>query len=442
MGVNGDAMVVRDASEGYHRQATSPVGYKQTEVGVIPEDWDVSTLSVIATVSSGATPARSSFDRYYRGGSIPWVKTLDLTNKEIAKTDELVTRAALKDTALRMYPKGTVLVAMYGGDNQIGRTGYLAFPATTNQALSAIVSQEEKIYPKYLLYVLNYRVDYWKSVASSSRKDPNITGNDVRNFLIPLPSVYEQRAIAAALSDVDALLEGLDRLIAKKRDLKQAAMQQLLTGQTRLPGFEGEWEVKRLGDHVTFLRNGTNSRAELTTEGKVKYLHYGDIHASAASFLEPIKLPALPEDKAKRLDRLRDGDLVFADASEDMDGVGKSVEIAGTNSIEVVPGLHTIAARFDKAVLADGFKAYLQFIPEFSQAIRRLAAGTKVYATTRSHIAGVEMQIPDVDEQMAIAAVFQDMDVELEVLEQRRAKTADLKKAMMQELLTGRTRLL
>src|SRR5690606_13303774 len=135
---------------------------------------------------------------------------------------------------------------------------------------------------------------------------------------VPRPPVPEQRAIAEALSDVDALLAGLDRLIAKQRDIKQAAMQQLLTGQTRLPGFYGEWEVKRLGDHLSFLRNGVNSRAELMIDGAVRYLHYGDVHASTSTMLEPRGLPALPVIKARGLDRLRDGDLVIADASEDL----------------------------------------------------------------------------------------------------------------------------
>ena len=205
---------------------------------------------------------------------------------------------------------------------------------------------------------------------------------------------------------MDALLDGLDRLITKKRNLKQAAMQQLLTGKTRLAGFEGEWEVKRLGDHVTFLRNGVNSRAELTYSDSVKYLHYGDIHASTAMKLSPENLPTLPSDKAKTLDRLNDGDLIFADASEDINGVSKSVEIYGISNTELVSGLHTIAARFDKNILADGFKAYLQFCPDFSSHLRRLAAGTKVYATNRSHIASVEMKLPSVKEQAAIAAVL------------------------------------
>jgi len=238
---------------------------------------------------------------------------------------------------------------------------------------------------------------------------------------------------------VDIVAELTDRVDNHLKRMR--AVQQLLTGKARLPGFEGEWELKRLGDHVRFLRNGVNSRAELTLDGPLRYLHYGDIHACKAPILTPATLPSLPLEKAKMLDRLMDGDLIFADASEDMEGVGKSVEICGASGTELVSGLHTIAARFDKNVLADGFKAYLQFCPEFSIQLRRLAAGTKVYATNRGHIASIEMRLPSIDEQVTIASVFSDMEAEIAAFEQLRVKTHNLKLAMMQELLTGRTRL-
>jgi type I restriction enzyme S subunit len=138
---------------------------------------------------------------------------------------------------------------------------------------------------------------------------------------------------------------------------------------------------------------------------------------------------------------LRDGDVIFADASEDIAGVCKSVELRGAGDTEVVSGLHTIAARFDKTLLADGFKGFLQHCPSFAAHLRRLAAGTKVYATNRTHIASVEMRLPSVAEQTAIAAVLSDIDAELAALEARRNKTRALKQGMMQELLTGRTRL-
>lgn len=215
--------------------------YKQTEVGVIPEDWNCSALGNLCDTSSGTTPSRSLVERYFRGGTINWVKTLDLNNSVIFSTDERVTEAALNETSLRVYPKNTVLVAMYGGFNQIGRTGILSFPACVNQAITAVRCGTQ-LDAGYLLATLNFKVEYWKSVASSSRKDPNITSKDIRDFVISYPPKAEQQAIAEALSDADALIESLDQLIAKKRQIKQGAMQELLTGKRRLPGFSGKWK--------------------------------------------------------------------------------------------------------------------------------------------------------------------------------------------------------
>ena len=249
------------------------------------------------------------------------------------------------------------------------------------------------------------------------------------------------------LSDVDELLGSLETLIAKKRGVKQATMQQLLTGRTRLAGFEGEWKDTRLRDSLTFLRHGSIPRSSLalhhSNDTSVMSLHYGDIHTYTGARLDPhvTMLPTLAMDRAKSLDRLNDGDLVFVDASEDIGGVGKSVEIAGLAGLQVVSGLHTIAVRFDKSVLADGFKAYLQFCPPFRDRLRRLAAGTKVYATNRNHIADAEIQIPPLPEQRAIAAVLSDMDAEIAALELRHGKTRAIKQSMMQQLLTGLTRL-
>jgi type I restriction enzyme S subunit len=296
----------------------------------------------------------------------------------------------------------------------------------------------------YLLHVLaspliQRAIDSIRTVGAQ----PKLALSRLRKFAVPLPPRSEQDAIAAALDDVDALLDGLTRLIAKKRDLKQAAMQQLLTGRTRLPGFVSKWRVRRLGDHATFLKGGAYARAELSSASGVKYLHYGDIHVASDVRLD-VRLTAMPfldESRARRLDGLIGGDVVFVDASEDVIGIGKSVEILQSGDTRLVAGLHTIAVRFDKTVLADGFKAYLQCCPPFVAHLRRLAAGTKVYATTRGHIASVEMPLPDIQEQTAIATVLSDMDSELAALEARRAKTQSLKQAMMQSLLTGRIRL-
>jgi len=415
-------------------------GYKQTEVGIIPEDWNVRPLKEISPRQSVGLVINPStyFDK---DGTVPMLVGSDVGENTInwGAAKRITTASNQRLSASRLCASDLVMV-------RVGDPGTTAVIPPEfdgcNCASMMIVRRHPSFDSVWLCFAMNSPLGRSRVAGvqyGTAQKQFNIS--DAVDFLYAVPPLPEQRAISGVLSDVDALLGGLDRLIAKKRDLKQAAMQQLLIGQTRLPGFHGEWEVKRLGDHVKFLRNGVNARAELLPEGRVKYLHYGDIHASTDSFLSPQTLPCLPDAKAARLDRLRDGDVIFADASEDVAGVCKSVELRGADDIEVVSGLHTIAARFDKTVLADGFKGFLQYCPSFAIHLRRLAAGTKVYATNRAHIASVELRLPSVAEQTAIAAILSDMDAELAALEARRAKTRALKQAMMLELLTGRTRL-
>jgi type I restriction enzyme S subunit len=207
--------------------------FKDSVLGEIPESWEVKKLSQIAKISSGTTPFRQLHDDYYLNGTIPWVKTLDLNNSLIHYTQECITSKAFSDTSLRLYPKGTILVAMYGGYNQIGRTGLLDVEATINQALSAI-----QLFPDqdsgFILATLNHRVDDWKSFAASSRKDPNITGKDVNDFPVAVPSLSEQAKISSVIFEIDKKLEVL---ISKKetyQHLKKGLMQQLLTGKVRV----------------------------------------------------------------------------------------------------------------------------------------------------------------------------------------------------------------
>ena len=258
-----------------------------------------------------------------------------------------------------------------------------------------------------------------------------------------VPPIQEQRRIAEALRDSSELIDVLERLIAKKQAIKQGMMQQLLTGKTRLPGFSSEWVEALLGDHVLYVKTVALSRAELDTYSPLRYLHYGDIHTSDSVRLDAAheKMPRASAAKAHSAGRLQVGDLVFADASEDSNGVGKSIEVVSIPESGVVPGLHTIAARFDKTVLADGFKAYLQFIPGFRDALLRLASGTKVLATTRKYISSVALRLPEVAEQHAIAAMLQDVGAEISALERQLENVRNIRQGMMQELLTGRTRL-
>lgn len=276
---------------------------------------------------------------------------------------------------------------------------------------------------------------------------PGINGREYGQLPLAIPPLPEQRAIAEAIGDVDALLGALDAAIAKQRDLKQAAMQQLLTGQTRLPGFQGEWEVKSFGDVFVFSGGVSASRDQLSADGHC-YLHYGDIHTSSKTWidvdLEKASIPRLKVDlrsvPAKSL--LKDGDVVFVDASEDDVGTSKHVVVRNASDIPFISGLHTIVAKQREVRMARDYLSYCFQTVKVRRQFTFYAVGTKVSGVSKSNIVNITMPIPPKDEQVAIAAILSDMDAALTTLESRRAKTAALKQAMMQELLTGRTRLL
>jgi len=400
-------------------------GYKQTEVGVIPEDWDCVHIGDVTETSSGATPPRAKQQEYFDGGTIPWVKTLDLNNSSILETDECVTPSALQQTSLRLYPSGSVLVAMYGGFNQIGRTGMLTKDATINQALTAIRPDQSRLSSRFLLNYLNFRVEYWKSVASSSRKDPNITGKDVREFPIPLPPLIEQEAAGEALQDIEDQILMLDELIAKKRDIKQAAMQELLTGNRRLPGFEGDWGVKRLGEICEIGMGRTPSRLDERMWGQGHpWLSIADLQRKVVSESKE----QVTEAAAALMTIVSKGTLLMSFKLS----IGRLC-FAGCDLFtnEAICSFNRLTANADYLYYALGRT-------DFSLYGKQAVKG---YTLNKESLNLVEVKLPSKDEQIAIAAILSDMDTELAALETRLKKAHDLKQGMMQELLTGRIRL-
>ncbi len=192
--------------------------------------WKNKTLSEIATIRSGSTPSRAE-PAFYSGGTIPWVKTTDLNNGFIVRTEEYVTSAA----KVKVNPVGSVLVAMYGGFKQIGRTGYLTMPAATNQAISVLNADKNEVLPIYLLTWMNARVGDWKRIASSSRKDPNITGTDVANFPIAYPDKDEQQKIADTVTSVNCGIEAQIQKITFLTAHKTGLLQQLFPAMGEVP---------------------------------------------------------------------------------------------------------------------------------------------------------------------------------------------------------------
>jgi type I restriction enzyme S subunit len=194
---------------------------------------EVKRIGEIFEICSGTTPSRSRRDYFCRNGGTPWIKTMDLNDDHVRTTDEQLTFAAIREGRARRFPRGTLLVAMYGGWNQIGRTGILAQESSCNQAMSALLPAEG-ILPDFLNLQLVIRRSYWRSVAASSRKDPNIAKSDVSEMPIFVPPFYEQTEIARTLGSVIKSSRKEADYLESLLMLKQSLASDLLSGRKRV----------------------------------------------------------------------------------------------------------------------------------------------------------------------------------------------------------------
>lgn len=205
----------------------------------------------------------------------------------------------------------------------------------------------------------------------------------------------------------------------------------------------GEWVEEDIGDLFQFHRTTALSRAQLSQDGAIGYIHYGDIHAKWGTHLDVSKheLPRVDATMAASAARVQDGDLVLADASEDLEGVGRAVEIMGVADREIIAGLHTVLMRPRPNIFSPGFVGFLPRCPEFQTQSKTLAAGLKVYGLSKTALRQIRVSIPPLKEQQAITEALSDADAIFESLDALIAKKRDMKQAAMQQLLTGRTRL-
>lgn len=424
-------------------------GYKQTEVGVIPEEWEVKRFgNLYAEPSRNGIYKAAAFQgrgtRIVNMGEMFGLEFIsDQEMSRVSLTSKEIAASGLRDGDL-LFGRRSVVPAGAGKCSLVvGPPEPLTFESSIIR-VRLVQAEGDPLFHYY--YFASSAGRSVMGVIISGTNVKGIRGSELRELTIPVPPIPEQRAIAAALSEVDALLAALDRLIAKKRDLKQSAMQQLLTGQTRLPGFEGEWVVKTFGELFTFSGSYSASRDELSDEGHC-YLHYGDIHTSSRTTVDVTsdfaQIPKLdiPLKRVAPSSLLEDGDVVFVDASEDDDGVSKHVVVVNKERKPFISGLHTIVAKAKTDGLVHAYRRFCFHTRAIKEQFKFYAVGTKVSGISKSNIPKLTLPLPSQAEQTAIAAVLSDMDAELAALEQRREKTRALKQGMMQELLTGRTRL-
>ncbi|MBU1425217.1 MAG: restriction endonuclease subunit S [Gammaproteobacteria bacterium] len=397
-------------------------GYKQTEVGVIPEDWDALPFAELFEFRNGVNADKASY-----GQGVRFINVLEPITYSHIYGPEITGQVTLPVAVATSYAvrRGDVLfnrtsetqdevglAATYLGTELVVFGGFVIRGRPTDQRF-------DPIYSGYALRAPIIRSQIIPMGQGAIRA--NIGQKNLSLVVTPVPPLPEQRAIAAALSDVDALLAKLDQLIAKKRDLKQAAMQQLLTGSTRLPGFSGEWEVKTIEEleKMGFVKL---SRGKVISKKDIER-HPGDCPIYSSSVKNDGLFGCYGE-------HMFDEELI----TWSVDGGGHFFHRAKHKfSVTNVCGF----MRVDTSKLGYRFlAAQLQLLHSNLNFDYQDKAHPSVIRKAYS------VFIPDLEEQTAIAAILSDMDTELAALEARRAKIRDLKQGMMQELLTGRIRLI
>jgi type I restriction enzyme S subunit len=416
----------------------TPPGYKQTEVGVIPEEWEVKRFGKLY-----AEPSRNGVYKSaeFQGRGTRIVNMGEMFGLDFISDQEM--------SRVSLTPKEIATSGLRDGDLLFGRRSVV--PAGAGKCSLVMKPLEPLIFESSIIRARLEHAEanplfYYYFFASPAGRSlmgiiisgtnvKGIRGSELRELKIPLPPLPEQRAIATALSDVDALLAALDRLIAKQRDLKQAAMQQLLTGQTRLPGFTGEWQVKRLGDVGTFLK-GSGVKKDESNSGALPCIRYGEIYTRHNDYIKEFH-SFISTNVAATACLLKKGDLLFAGSGETKEEIGKCV--AFVDDFEAYAGGDIVILR--PQGVDSLFLGYSLNTPPINRQKASRGQGDAVVHIGSSALAGVSLNLPPLPEQTAIAAVLTDMDATLSALEQRRDKTRALKQGMMQELLTGRTRL-
>lgn len=387
--------------------------YKETDVGLIPEDWEIAPLGDLFDISAGGDfdPTVSSDFR-------------DAVYAYPIYSNALTDAGLYGYTASPIHRGGSVTVTARG---MIGSANFRNTPFT---AIGRVIVMHPRgaHEGRYFATFVNERIDF----AIESTGVPQLTAPQISKYQTAVPPLAEQRAIAAALSDADGLIASLDALIAKKRDLKLATMQQLLTGKNRLPGFTDEWKVKRLGEVIEkLIGGGTPSRSNPAFWAKeIPWVTVKDF----ATYDPYVTQEYISE-------------LGLKNSASHL--IPKGTLITSTRMALGMAKIYEVDVAINQDLKAVFLKpmASLDFLFHWfaanAQMIDGLGSGSTVKGISVGQLRNLPFLAPPTHaEQTAIAEVLSDMDTELAALEANREKARALKQGMMQELLTGRVRLI
>ena len=394
---------------------------------MIPDDWDVYSLQdIVNQFVNGGTPSTKNED--YWSGNIPWITGADILDQEVAVIRRHITPEAVDNSSTNVIPKGNLLIVSRTG---VGKLAIAPCDIAISQDFTGIILRKERILAEYLLRYL----DFFQNALVRQNQGTSIKGitrDTLAAILIAVPFPAEQRAIAEALSDLDGLIKSLETLIAKKKAVKQATMQQLLTGKTRLPGFGEAWETKTI-EEVADVRNGATPNTHIGAywDGHIPWCTPTDITATAGKYLIATERT------------VTGGGLASCSATLLPVGTLLLCSRATIGDIKIAALPVCTNQGFKSLVCKDNisneFLYYL--LLTLKSEVRARATGSTFLEISKHDVASIELLVPSYNEQSSIASVLSDMDAEIASLERRLDKTREIKHGMMQQLLTGLIRL-
>jgi type I restriction enzyme S subunit len=410
----------------------------------LANDWPTVSLgSISRKIGSGLTPTGGA--RVYKSEGFPLVRSQNvgwgsLIVDDLAYIDE-PTHLAMSNSELQ---DNDVLLNITGAS--IGRCAMVTTEVcggNVNQHVCIIRVNREDASPSFLIHCLlselgQRQIDSFQ--AGSNREGLNF--GQVKSILIPLPKIQEQRKIAEVLDDVDGSITSLNSLITKKRNLKNGVAQELLSGSSRLPGFQSAWRTTSLNELGEGIRGvGYNPARDLLSgdrDGAVHLLRSNNIADDAINLgdVQRVRRSVVREDQLLRL-----GDVVICGANGSKRLVGKAGFFTISDGLLYTFGAFMNCFRPDSRKSCPAFVGHLLHSTRYREQVALAIAGSSINNLSVKQIVEFTFSLPDAEEQRAIAEVLTDMDAEIQTLEQRLVKTRNLKQGMAQELLSGRTRL-
>ena len=413
--------------------------YKQTEIGIIPEDWCVEKMNTVADVRDGTHDS----PKYVKRG-VKFVTSKNIVNNklDLSEISYISDSDAYEVNKRSKVDKGDILMSMIG---TIGSATLINFePDFCIKNVALIKPYPKRIKSDFLIQlILSPSYQRYINYKLEGGIQKFISLGVLRDLDVILPAdEYEQTAIFTSLSDIDHLIEKLNKLIEKKKSVKLGAMQELLTGKQRLPGFSGQWMQKPLTE-VSWFQEGPGVRTSQFTERGIKLLNGTNIYRGKMLLENTNRFISESEAFGPYSHFLVDvGDIVIASSGITIDKFEEKIAFIKKEHLPLCMNTSTIRFKV-KDSLVPRFLYYFLMSKKFKGQIGAQATGSAQLNFGPSHLDKVEISLPkDKSEQDAIAGVLSDMDAEIEKLESQLSKYQNIKQGMMQTLLTGKIRLI